>query len=499
MARLAVPWTVGDHGRASVIAGLIFAPQDWKHRRVDSLRLNTGDRGRRRTSIDCTVPADDRLTWPASGTGEQVVLPLGVLTKGPLRDFDIVDSDGSPLSILGLADSAILSIQVLYYLIEDIDRVELTEGFKKALSEVVLHDPQTTTAPDLDDLLYYGRHRGTQVIRPEQVDDISTNTASLIRDLLGGYVLFAITPRPPADRRTVIKFSSYWTTALRPDDSRHPGPVGKALWRVATWLDGSLARVGIHPTQRPGEPFPTGPAGRALGPVVRYATWRVDIVLASLGIRPAELELPVLGAGDAHSFHLELHVPDEIECSFLSLPLPRPPRPTTGALDDTLGPVAHVHGSYDFPWDEEEEMEAGFASLTTTARGTSGVATLTSIATFLFFLLSVALPGAMDTLKHTSDPSAVLLTLPAVALTVFLGVREHELASVLLGPVRFIIGMCAALLALAATSLAWDLREPWLDRFWWLALLASGASVFGLLAGAAQRYRRVRETVRRQV
>ncbi|MGW8566673.1 hypothetical protein [Isoptericola sp. NPDC055881] len=492
-SRLEVPWTGGDRNRASVIADLLFAPQEWKHRRVDSLRLNTGDRGRRRTSIDCTLPADGRLTWPTSGTGDQIVVPLGVLTKGPLRDFDIVDSDGRPLSVLGLADSATLSVQVLYYLLEEIDGIALSEGLKKALNEVVLHDPQSSTVPNLDELLYDGRHHGAQVIPPQQ--EVSTSTASLIRDLLHGYVLFAITPRPTADRRTVVKFSSYWTTTLRPDDPTVPGLGGEALWRVVIRLDDSLARIGIRPAQRPGDEFPTGPVGRML----EYASWRVNIILASLGIRPAPLELPVLGAGDARSFHLELHVPAEIECDALVLPFPRPPRLITGVLDESLEPVAHVHGSYDFPWDDEEAEQAGFAYLTTTPRGTTGVATLTSVATFLFFLLAATLPGAMKTLEHASDPSAVLLTLPAVALTVFLGVREHELASVLLGPVRFIIGMCAALLALAATSLAWDLREPWLHLFWWAALVTSGASVLGLLVGAVQRRRRARDVVRRQV
>lgn len=487
-SRLEVPWSGGDRNRASVIADLLFAPQEWKHRRVDSLRLNTGDRGRRRTSIDCTLPADDRLTWPTSGTGDQIVVPLGVLAKGPLRDFDIVDSDGRPLSVLGLSDSATLAVQVLYYLLEEIDGVSLNERIKEALKEVVLHDPQSSAAPDVDELLYAGRYRGAQVIPPDQ--EVSTNTASLIRDLLGGYVLFAIAPRPTADRRTVIKFSSYWTTTLRPDDSTVP----EALWRVADGLDGSLARLGVRPAHRPGEEFPPGPTVRLL----EYASWRVNIILASLGIRPATLELPVLGAGDARSFHLELHMPAEIECDILGLPFPRPPRAITGVLDESFEPVAHVHGSYDFPWDDEEGEQTGLASLTTAPRGTTRVATLTSVATFLFFLLAETLPGAMKTLEHASDPSTVLLTLPAVALTVFLGVREHELASVLLGPVRFIIGMCAALLALAAASLAWDLREPWLHLFWWAALVTSGASVLGLLVGAVQRHRRARDVVRRQ-
>ncbi|SDR89215.1 hypothetical protein SAMN04489860_0312 [Paraoerskovia marina] len=440
-------------GRALALAQLIFEAHAWKHRQVDSIRLDAGDRGRRRTSIDCTLPADERLSWPGPGRGGQIIVPLGLFSKGPLRDFDIVDGDGRALSILGRDESATLACEIVCALLESVDDIQITPALERTIFALVVSLPiRTAETTDAVDFLATGMHAGDRVLTDDELGRLSTTTRAILHDLGYGYILFGIVPRPDTARRSIIKFSSYWTTTLHPDETPRASGLPPTYQR---WRD-----------------------------VLR---WRADVGLASLGIRPAQLELPIRGAGDARSYHLELHLPAEIECH--SLALMATPLQPSGEIDRRAGPVSHAHGRFSVRWEDGEDRIA-LAALTTTGRGTARVAMLTSIATFAFFLLSLALPGAMPTLERAGDPSAVLLTLPAVALSIFLGVREHEIASVLLGPARVTIGLCAGLLAVAATALAWDLREPWLSTYWWIALCAAGLCALLHALGAVQRRRR---------
>ncbi|TDE98968.1 hypothetical protein EXU48_01915 [Occultella glacieicola] len=100
--------------RGAAIAELTLFPQAWKHRRVDSMRLESGDRGRWRISIDCTVPNDVRLTW-SRGRDAQLVVPITLFRKGPLKDFNITGPDGAPLPVLGMRDSAALALEMLRF------------------------------------------------------------------------------------------------------------------------------------------------------------------------------------------------------------------------------------------------------------------------------------------------------------------------------------------------------------------------------------------------
>ncbi len=382
-------------------------------------------------SIDLTVPVDGRIGW--DGTPGTTVIPLAHFDKGPLRDFDITDADGRALSVLGLTDSAVLALQVVVFLLQEIDDVVVDEALLDALLGIVMSE---ASGADLaNDLYCTGQFDGRPVLDDGARDRVGLVTWTLIDDLATGYFLFALVPEEFQGHRQVVKFSTYSTV------------------EDLEWL---------------------------------------SVIRGSLGVDPAELKIPVNGIGDAESYHLELHLPAEIECAQLELPAAG--HASGGRIERPHGPVPHVHGSYPdrrFGTQSKDAFTA-YAALTTTSRGTSRVAAMTAVVTSAFFVLGLTLPGAQDVLRTSGDPSTLLLALPAALLTIFLGVREHALASTLLGPIRVVIGACAALLALSATSLSWGLRDPWFTMFWWTGLATSTAAAVAVCFGLLLRWLRRR-------
>lgn len=71
----------------------------WVHRRVETIEFVHETRVRRSVSLDFTIPgfALPRLQTPA---GERILVPLALLKKEPLRNFDLRDESGNVLPAL---------------------------------------------------------------------------------------------------------------------------------------------------------------------------------------------------------------------------------------------------------------------------------------------------------------------------------------------------------------------------------------------------------------
>lgn len=80
----------------------------WVHRRVDSLRLDTDGTTRRFVSVDLTIPKG----FAISGSEKRILVPLGVLEKGPKQRLD-TSYDGKPIPVLGRADNSSLVADML--------------------------------------------------------------------------------------------------------------------------------------------------------------------------------------------------------------------------------------------------------------------------------------------------------------------------------------------------------------------------------------------------
>ncbi|TDE98967.1 hypothetical protein EXU48_01910 [Occultella glacieicola] len=162
-------------------------------------------------------------------------------------------------------------------------------------------------------LLNTGSFGDEPILVPKELAMIGEASRSLLFDLEENFILFALVSPEHAGVRRVLKTSHFFHIELR------------------------------------------GPA-----------------ILASLGARPAALAIPVPAAGDAASYHLEVHLPSGVVSE--SLELPSGSSNPTGAQDEFGGVVAHAHGAFEV---RSESERSAYAYLVASG-GLGGVALLFS-------------------------------------------------------------------------------------------------------------------------
>lgn len=89
---------------ALFLAGLVLSPQEWIHRRVEHVSYLDPATVSRRISVDFQVPS----TAP-----KQLYLPIALLAKGKLTNFDLRDARGSSLPMLTAEENSSISASLL--------------------------------------------------------------------------------------------------------------------------------------------------------------------------------------------------------------------------------------------------------------------------------------------------------------------------------------------------------------------------------------------------
>lgn len=249
-----------DYALGAQVAVALSAGASWKHRKVESLRLLEGEFGRRRVSLDLTPigPTLKDLGYEADGR----LLPLTMLLKRPLRDFDVSDQSGRPLPVLGRTDDGFVAWSTLAARYRTDLGEELSDPILTALYGVV--HLSSDAAQLIADSLQQGEVEGTREFDPTLIDP---ETAFLTSDLANYFLLIATLPGED-DQRQIIKYSSHW----------HVSP----------------------PTEK--------------------QTW-IERFQVGLGFKGIPLDLDVGGASDASSYHLEVHALPGMLISGLYLPM----------------------------------------------------------------------------------------------------------------------------------------------------------------------------------
>ena len=83
------------------LAHMLGQPQEWVSRRVDRLSVVGYARTRREVSVDFTLPAHPGLVGP----GGSRLVPLALVAKQVIVDFDLRDDTGRALPLLGTEDN----------------------------------------------------------------------------------------------------------------------------------------------------------------------------------------------------------------------------------------------------------------------------------------------------------------------------------------------------------------------------------------------------------
>lgn len=175
------------------LASAILDWQSWCHRKVESLDLLEGRRGRRRISLDCSPRT---LQWVEPGSSAALSLvPLTYMAKDTLRDFDVHDDQGRSIPVLGTESNGLLAAAAIAYLIG-------------------LQSGRDTAAESWESIcrVTFGAGDDAETCAGELIMTVSPNalTATLIRDLARNFILIAALAPEADPRRQVIKYSYHW-------------------------------------------------------------------------------------------------------------------------------------------------------------------------------------------------------------------------------------------------------------------------------------------------
>ncbi len=408
-----------DPGLGEATADALLQWSRWVRRRVESVHLLHGERGRRRNSIDCVPPPDPRLAYvqeerDAASIDDVrglVMVPLAMIAKGPMRDLDVLDAEGATMPVLDRDEEAAAGLAALAHLwrraVGDLD-----EQVLEALRRVV--EAESDEAIDVAEALVgQGMVGATPVVDPADIPEI---LALLIRDFAANFLLIGLLPAKRSGTRQVLKWSANW-----------------------------------HITK---------------GPMSMRDRWA-----AAAGIETVNLRIPTRGLSSTASYHLEVHLPSELAA--VRLALPQADVPGGGMVDETRNPVAHVYGAYPETPGEQDAI-LGFV---VPWRGLRVQAAFASAFTAAVFLAGILLPNALPTLLRAGGGAAgLLLAAPGALMAVRAGAHENVVASQVLAPLRKVMYGCALLLTAAAGSVVGQLVHPWVTALWVAGALVSGGA-----------------------
>jgi hypothetical protein len=266
------------------------ASSEWVMRRVESIEFVDDRTVRRRVSADYAVPAMVPVLRLPDGRPVRV-LPLAMMRRKSMVNFDFRDHDGRPMPLLGLRENQALTLAVV-----------------RAWVLALLED-QGTPCPDWPDKLLGDLHDrlhdlvvGDRAESNAALEALSTSRLeglehdkldAIIARLSSSFILFGLELEKPGMRR-IVKWSYDEPLTLLHSTSSYQG-------HEAGPCPGNPERDGI-PERRPSY----GAAGR------RQHRWAPDPLLSGLGLQPTLIRFPTPGAELAASFHLEVTAPPEV-------------------------------------------------------------------------------------------------------------------------------------------------------------------------------------------
>lgn len=405
----------------------LLAPEGlWRLRKVDRLVLGERTEGRRRLSVDLIAPSMDQLRY-GEGAITQLLIPVTMLRKEPLRDFDF-EIEGRAAPVLSRFDNASLATAAVMATFETAEgNLEGSSGLIKAVWALIVGRPEEAREL-LKGLRQSGEYDGDKVVDPSLISDQSL---SLLDRLCENYLLVGVAPESIASRRILVKYSFHWDVQ---SDAGRPS----LLTRIAT----------------------------------------------AAGYRDGFLQIETSAPFEAASYHLEVKLPDDLQSSLLAVLLKVDEAVSSGpdevVSDTQLTQVAHLEGRLD----ERHDGIARMAVRVPTP-GLRTVAGLVCLFLFLFCLGDRLLPHGHPALVAAGGGGgALLLGVPAAVLAMQARPGESAMTNMFVQPLRWVILGAAACLFVCATTVVGDLHHPWVDVWWWTVLAASGAATIFLGLGS---------------
>lgn len=364
---------------------------DWMHRKVDSVRLADGASSVRRVSLDVTVPSSD-LETPSGPHAGLLFVPLSVVAKRPLKNFDATIDAGTPVPVADRVLNHWAVCQAIFFALEISLGKFPSKRLQRVIDEIVDAPPSEELTDAIEDLLSTGQWRSgsTRVVDPAR---LTLSNKNLIRDFASNFLLAVLLPPERAGSRAVLKYRYHWDF---------------------------VTESAVH--------------GRSLRD---RAVGRVERMAAPFGIVPYAVTLPVgtLQVAPA-SFHFEVHAPSGLAITSLD------PDQTSGTAVDVDPAVAHLVAR---PERVDRLPEAVSVQFQHSRGGQWRSAAIATGLSCLFFWLVFSVPGIAETMTDKDNRAAASFFLAFPALLIALSARsiENPLVSSLANPLRAITFLLA--------------------------------------------------------
>jgi hypothetical protein len=262
---------------------------DWVVRRVEGIEFVDDRTVRRRVSVDYTVP-QDAVVLRVSPDRAVRILPLALMRRKNMINFDFRDHEGRPMPLLGLRENQALTLAVVrawaHATLDDrepcLESPDLPDEIAALLDDIVAGDQAELNAA----------YRSIQEHRTDSGDPIDERLTALLERLAGNFILFASEREAPGNRQ-IVKWTYDEPLTLLHSTSSYQGHTG------------GPCPPRLSEGEEP-EPVTYGRTGRL------QPWWRMDPLFASLGLQPTLIRFPTPGAELAASFHLEITAPPDV-------------------------------------------------------------------------------------------------------------------------------------------------------------------------------------------
>lgn len=268
---------------------------DWVVRRVENIEFIDDRTVRRRMSVDYTTP-EDTVVFSRSDDVCTRVIPVTMMRRKSLTNFDLRGQDGRALPLLGLRETQALTLSILRVwadkALQGAPVARLT-GEQEAVLEHIVTGDQAELTEAYKALEAAAAREGDPLGRLWRDEVFS----ALLERLAQNFILFTLDDAPPLARR-IVKFACDEPLTLR--------------YATATYRG---HRKGPCPGSSQDErPQPNYGYGEE-----KLAWYRREPALAALGFTPTLIRFPVPAAELTTSFHFEITAPPEVSIVEASL------------------------------------------------------------------------------------------------------------------------------------------------------------------------------------